>query len=341
MSSHRSTPPWPGPARITLALLAAVPAVLAYPWSSARERWLLGGAAVLLVVLLGWWRRLHFTTILGRRAALLRRDGGRRTRARTGADVQTTVLLRVLPSAGKPDALPVALIAGYLNRYGLRAESVQIVSRDAYSGPEAPNRDTWIGLTYSAARNLAALRARSERIPLQETAEVAVRRLADHLRELGWETTGVDAGAVPEIFDAAARETWHALAENDAGYVIGYRVHVDAVLSETLAAVWSQDAEEIWTVVQIAGTDDHRTVAAGCALRTADRPDGASPLPELTPQHGGHRSALRALHPHSGGRLDGHTEVSGDVIATLRWPLTLDGATAGALELSRRHATVG
>ena len=41
-------------------------------------------------------------------------------------------------------------------------------------------------MTLGVAENLAVLRARPPRIPLRDTAEVAGRRLADHLRETGW-----------------------------------------------------------------------------------------------------------------------------------------------------------
>ena len=81
--------------------------------------------------------------------------------------------------------LPLPLIAGYLDRYGIRADKVRITSRDNASGA----RETWIGLTISAVDNLVALQARSARIPLHETAQVAARRLADHLREIGWEAS--------------------------------------------------------------------------------------------------------------------------------------------------------
>ena len=60
---------------------------------------------------------------------------------------------------------------------------------------------TWIALTVSAADNLAALQARSARIPLQETTQVAVRRLADHLREIGWEAGMVGPDDVPGLLE--------------------------------------------------------------------------------------------------------------------------------------------
>ena len=71
----RSIPPC-GSGRITLALLAVVPAVLACPWRSSRDYWVLGVAVAVVIVLFGWWHGLHFTTILRRRLAMMGRRGG-------------------------------------------------------------------------------------------------------------------------------------------------------------------------------------------------------------------------------------------------------------------------
>jgi type VII secretion protein EccE len=331
--------PWPGPGRITLVLLAVVPAVMAHPWSSSRDRWLLGVAVAVLIVLLGWWRGLLFTTILRRGAAMLRHRRAVQT-GRRCPDVRTTALLRVLPSAADPGVLPLPLIAGYLNRYGLRADTIRVTSRDTCSETDEPQRDTWIGLTLSAAENLPVLQARSPQIPLQETAEVAARRLADHLREAGWEAAPAGPDDIPQLFTSSARETWHGVWEGTAGYVAAYRISVDHTLNDTLAQIWgygawAYGAQETWTAVEIAGTPDRRTVAAGCALRTDERPAGAGPLPGLIGQHGNHRPALWALHPLSGQHLDGHTELSADDIAALHWPTAPD-SSAGLR--SRSHA---
>ncbi len=165
MSPLRSIPPC-GTGRITLALLAVVPAVMAYPWRSPRDYWVLGIAATVVIVLLGWWHGLHFTTILRRRLAIVRRTGGFVPESDSAA--KTTALLRLGPPVDDSDVLPLPLIARYLDRYGIRADKIRITSRDNAS--DASRRETWIGLTVSAADNLAALQARSSRIPLHETA---------------------------------------------------------------------------------------------------------------------------------------------------------------------------
>jgi type VII secretion protein EccE len=315
--------PWPGSGRITLALLAVVPAVMAYPWHSTRDYWLLGIAAVVLIVLFGWWRGLRFTTILRRRLAIMRRRG--RVIPESDSATKTTALLRVGAPISDSDVLPLPLIARYLNRYGIRADTIRITSRDNVSGV----RETWIGLTVSAADNLAALQARSSRIPLHETAQVAVRRLADHLREIGWEASTAGPDGVPRLVAPRTHETWRGVQQDGADYVAAYRVSVDDALPGTLAAIRSHPARETWTALEIAGAGGsgaRHTVAVACAFRTDTQPGRAAPLPGLTPQRGNHQPALLALDLLSTQRLDGHTEMPADLLPRLDWPTPAAGA---------------
>lgn len=321
-STRRTSLVWPGTGRITLALMAVVPAMMAYPWQSTRERCLLGVAVAVVIVLFGWWRGLHLTTILRRRLAMMRRNRGVRGVRQSGtadSGTEVTVLLQITPPASGPDVLPLSLIARYLDRYGLKADAVRITSRDTASDGGTPRRETWIGLTLSAEENLAALQARSPRIPLHQTAEVAVRRLADHLREIGWVANAIAPDYVPRLLAASARETWRAGRQGRADYVAAYRVNADDTLPETLAAIRSLPARETWTALEFAGTGTGRTLAVACALRTAQRPARGAPLPGLTPQRGSHRPALQALHPASTKRLDAPTDLAEDLLARLHW----------------------
>ena len=140
----------PSSGRVTLALLAVVPAVMAYPWRSEPERWTLAAAAVVTVALFGYWRGLHLTTIIRRRCALSR-GGDRADRGDypmveyADADARCTVVLRVLD--GGEGAVPLDLISRYLDRYGMRCESVRVTSRDT-----PPGRTTWVGLTCQLPR---------------------------------------------------------------------------------------------------------------------------------------------------------------------------------------------
>lgn len=333
MSPHvptRLSTVWPGPGRITLVLLAVVPAAMAYPWQSTRQRCLLGVAVVVVIVLLSRWRGLYLTTITRRRLALTRRRGQRLV-PQPGTDesgTAVTTLLQITP-AGDADELPLALIARYTARYGLTAAAIRITSHDTVSESGSPRRDTWIGLTLSAVENLPALQARSPRIPLHETAEVALRRLADHLRENGWTATAVAHDDVFELLAPTATESWHGVCRGSADYIAAYQVDVNDALPDTLAAVWSYPAREVWTVLEIAPTATGHVLAVGCALRTDGQP-GAAPLTGLIPQRGNHLPALKALHPLSTKRLDGPSVPADDLLERLHW--------ASAEPSTARHA---
>jgi type VII secretion protein EccE len=277
-------------ARITLALLFIVPAAMSYPWESTYDRWVLGIAAGAVLILFAWWRGAFLTTIVARRFLVFRRN---RSRGRCAPASRTTVLLRVDPESAGLEP-PMDVIAGYLDRYGLRADAVRITSRDTDAG-----RTTWIGLTLDAKDNLAALQARSAAIPLQETAEVAIRRLRGQLQESGVSTTVVDAGDVPPL--PSGKETWRGL-RTESGYLAAYRVPVDDKLDQTLNALRTQGSNETWTALEMSGDPARPTIAAACAVLTAERPDGA-PASGLTALRGRHGLALTALHPLSVRRL--------------------------------------
>jgi type VII secretion protein EccE len=298
-----------------LALLAVVPAVMACPWRSSRDYWVLGIALAVVIVLFGWWRGLHFTTILRRRLAMMGRRGG--SVPQTDSATKATALLRVGPPVGGSDVLPLALITRYLDRYGIRADKIRITSRDNASDPS--RGETWIGLTVSAADNLAALQARSSRIPLHETARVAARRLADHLREIGWEASAVGPDEVPRLLTRDAQETWRGVQRGASDYVVAYQVRVADGLPETLAAIRSHPARETCTVLEIAGDGTRNTVAAACAFLTDALPSGEAPLAGLTPQRGNQRAALTALDLLSTQRLDGHTDEPASLLGRLTW----------------------
>lgn len=324
MSLLRSIPA-PGPGRVTLALLVVVPAAMAYPWRSERAYWLLGTAAVAVVLLFGWWDGLHVTAILRRRFAIMSRRN--LYVAKAAPATKATALLRVGPPVDDSEVLPLPLIARHLDCYGIRADAIRITSRS--SGARV--QETWIGLTVSAVDNLAALRARSSRIPLSETTGVAARRLADHLREIGWDATLVGPEDVPRLLPADARETWRGLQRGASDYVAVYRVCIDESLPETLAGIRSHPVRETYTALEIAGDHTGRTLAAACAFLTESPPGAAAPVPGLTPQRGNHGPALAALDLLSTQRLDGHTAEPAGLLTRLDWPTAVAGAHRAAI----------
>lgn len=293
--------------RLTLAALFVVPAAMAYPWQTTADRWLLGAAVAAVVILFAWWRGLFVTTMIGRRIAMLT---GRSESGSTPGEY-ATVALRI--ESGEPAELPLALVAGYLDRYGISFDKVRVLSRDVGS-----SRTTWIVLTLGAADNVAALTARSAHLPLAETAQLSARRMADHLRELGWEVS-VDENPAA-LFGDKPKETWRGLADGD-GHLAAYRVNIDDQLTETLDAARASGANEIWTAVEFTGSRTQPEVTAACALRTTERPKGRAPLPKLTPERGRHRAALSALAPASDRRLSAHpVRIDQQALTELRWP---------------------
>ena len=321
MSAPRLISPPTG--RITLVLLALVAAAIAFPWHTVRERWVVGVALVAVIVLLARWRGLPVTTILHRRLTIVRPNRGTRRADDSATDVRTTALLRVAPPLADADALPLPLIAGYAERYGLHADSIRVTSRDSTSEVGTRERETWIGVTLSAAANLAALQARSPQIPLQETAEVAARRLADHLRESGWTASLAVSDDVPTPYPRSARETWSGISLGSSDHIAAHGVKVDTALPNTLAAIWSYPVREVWTVLEVAGAGADQTLAVGCAFRTDAAPGAAGPVPGLISQAGIQRAALSALDPLSSRLLDGHVLLpEALLLERLRWAST-------------------
>ncbi|WP_199255129.1 type VII secretion protein EccE [Mycolicibacterium mengxianglii] len=281
--------------RIMLALLAVIPAAMAYPWQSTLDWWVFGIAVAVLIVVFAWWRGTFVTTLVARRAALLRRrDEPRHQVQHSDTDARTTAVLQVL--SGDDDQQLLSTLAGYLDRYGIRCDAVRVTHRDTPAG-----RSTWVGLTLSAAANLGALQARSANIPLRETAQVTLRRLADHLRELGWSVSTVDAN-IPDLLGPAPKERWRSVQDGEHGYLTCYAVPAGDSLAETLDEVRTASSSEVWTVVELSGMPTRPDVAAVCAIRTDELPD-AAPVPNLRPLRGQQRRTLATLHPESTARL--------------------------------------
>lgn len=295
--------------RLTLAALVVIPAAMAFPWQSTSQRWLLGVAVAIVVVLFAWWRGMFVTTIVARRLAMLTRR--RSPRGTSSSAEYATVTLRVTPR--ETSELPVALVAGYLDRYGISFDKVRITGRD-----RGAVRTTWVALTLGAADNVAALTARSPQLPLHATAQLAARRLADHLREIGWEVSLDDAPDVP--VEDGGRETWRGVTDGRS-HLAAYRIAVDEQLAETLSSVWSSGADETWTALEFTGSRTCPEVAAMCALRTGERPGSRAPVAGLTPQHGVQGCSLTALAPGSDLRLSAHpVPVPSGLPAGLSWP---------------------
>ena len=314
-------PPAPGTFRLALAATLVVAAVFALCRHDTAGRWIAAAAGTLALALLAWWRGLFVTDIVGKRLSMLSRRFSRRAPSdpaeivRAGTDALSTVVLELAPPASGGE-VPVELLAEYLDRYGVTCSSIRVTVADVGGS----GRSAWVSLTLSAADNLAALAGRSPRIPLRETAETARRRLADHLRELGWQVRAAERpdGPLPTPgAESAKQEGWRAVADGR-GHLAAYRVRADAALPDVLRTVWSAPAPERWVALELAGTARAPRLAVVCALRTGDRPASRAPLAGLEPCWGEQLPALRALRPNSSDRLGGErTPVDAELLGAL------------------------
>ncbi|WP_059015402.1 type VII secretion protein EccE [Mycobacterium sp. M26] len=263
--------------RLTVVIAAAITAGYAYPWQSGPDRWVLGVAAAVVAAALVRWRGRHLTTLLTERLRIALR--GKRISV-PNDPAATTVLLRI--EDGEP---PTDLLTGYLERYGLRCESIRITTRSTPG-----RRAVWIGLRFSAAQNLAALQARSPQIPLHQTARNTGRRLIEQLAEQGVTATLVDSADVPDLVADDARERWRSVTDS--------RGHLTAYGDSAIDPV--PHCSESWSVVEISGTPTHPRIRSALAIRTESTPVAIPGAVALT---GRQAAALAALHPLSGSRL--------------------------------------
>jgi type VII secretion protein EccE len=275
-------------ARIMLALLVVVPAALTYPWHSVPHKWILGVAVGVVVLLFAWWRGMFLTTMVARWFSVWRRNRG--GAPRVPAD-RVTVVLQVQGEDGFPyRTLP--LVAGYVDRYGIRCDSVRVTERHL-----GDTRSAWVSVTVAAPSNLAALQARSSDLPLADTAQNVARRLADQLRETGVPVAVVDPA--PELVLPGAHETWRAIRDSD-GFLTAYGLPADHRLPDVLADLAS--ADELWTVLEFSGRTTNSTIAAACAVRTVNVPAAAA-VAGLIREPGRQRPLLTAMAPGSAGDL--------------------------------------
>lgn len=285
-------PKSPGTLRITVAgTLAIVVGAALRRWDEEPDRWWILGGVFVLVAMLAWWRGLYLTTIVGRRLALFSRNRGWRRQRAQPLDVLITSALRIETEVA--EELPLAVIASYLDRYGIRCKSIRVTSR-------SPHQTTWVSVTVGAADNLTALKARSPQMPLYETGAVVRRRLADHLRELGWVVEPADPVERTEtpLPGEGIRERWRGV-HSEVGYTAAYRVVVAESLPDTFAPLRETRAQTTWTVVEFSTDRGRSGVSAVCALETADRPDGKPLAAGVTPEAGRHRPVLAAMDPFS------------------------------------------
>lgn len=292
--------------RIALASLAIVLAAMAYPWQSSTDWWIFGIAVAVVVVVFAWWRGQFLTHMVARRFAVFRRN---HSKPKAQNPNQVTVVVRVEDLAGL--GVPLPLVSGYVERFGVRSEKVRVTTHDRDGA-----RATWISLTLDATANLVALQARSPELPLRETAEIAARRIADQLREAGLDAVLVEDADAPLVGNT--REKWRGV-KDEAGFVSVYGIPVDDRLGERLEEVRSEPTET-WTAVEFSGSAARPAVAAVCAFRTPEVVRGV-PVSGLTAHRGVQKPLLTALDPKAVGQLGVPVrDVAPNRLARIDWP---------------------
>ena len=219
------------------------------------------------------------------------------------------MVLRVEPLR---TAVPLPLVAGYLDRYGIRFDKVRVTSRDV-----GGTRTTWVGLTLGAADNSRAIRAITANSVARHRSDRGAAAADRPPPRSGLERDTRRRADVPA--PPSAKETWRGLRD-ESGFVAAYRIAVKDNLSDTLAAVPALSSDT-WTALEITGSAARPTITVGCAVRTVERPGAGAPVAGLTPQRGRHRPALEALAPASDERLEGDpTALPDGLLGRLWWP---------------------
>ena len=268
-------------------------AAMAYPWESDTDWWILGiaiGVVGRIRLVARTVRDEHDRSAVG--------DLAPQPFQAEGADIERRhLVLHVDDPAGVGLSLP--LVAGYVERFGVRCEKVRVTNRD-----ERGARTTWVSMTLSATDNLAALRARSAELPLFDTAEIVGRRLADHLRE-----TGLSAGHRRRCPGTTCRRRPREVARGSSETTGSYR-HTRIPVDErprraSRRGVVAADGDLDRARIQRHLSTSHDQSAL-CAVRTAEAVRGA-PVAGLTAAPG--HSAAVAHRVGSGfGGPSGHPE---------------------------------
>ncbi|OOK65356.1 hypothetical protein BZL29_7839 [Mycobacterium kansasii] len=262
------------------------------------------------------------------------------------------------------DQLPWEFITAWLDRYGVRADTLTVCSvtrtppasglrsdsAPLLSGRNSQHRDTWLSYTLRAEDNVEALTARrttlgsptgvdSDDDALQSQphraalADTVARRLIAELRERGWLATLSEEAELPRFVPPSAtvrRETWTGTEYSD-GFRAVYAVDPSA-LPDVLETLTTLHTKATWVAVTIRSRGRQpTTVEAVVGTLTATRPPRQ--LPGLAGFHGLHRRiapVLSATGFDAGADVElPATEVVPSSLAALRWPTAAIGVPIG------------
>ncbi|WGI35960.1 hypothetical protein QDT91_28550 (plasmid) [Mycolicibacterium aubagnense] len=327
-----------------------VPAGHQRPWWLQLQWWHTVIVVVLVVLFVGSWHGLHLSTTVARWIPMAWRNRGLRRSGTSaaagsgpqeleaaqpdpeGARLRAQIVIHLRPqphavctAASREDEIPWDFITAWLNRYGVRADSVTVCSvtctppasglrGEAAAALEGQDqqRDTWVTYALSAASNVDALKARGTVLGAVATADdqpedarvqgptaladTVTRRLVAELRERGWVATVCDPAAVPRFVEPGAglrRECWTG-AEYSDGFRAVYAVDPQR-LKAVVSALPTLRAHTTWLSATIRSVGRQPTTIEACVgTLTTNRPP-LRPMDGLVPVHGAHRQAVEAL----------------------------------------------
>lgn len=369
---------------VTLLMLgwaALVPAGRTTQW----WHYLIGG--VLIVAFLGSWHGQHLSTTVHRWAPMAlynnrqRKRGTQNRRRRNESQdnaappaprsdtLEARIVIHLRPHphglttpSDTTDQLPWEFVTSWLNRYGVRADELNITSITRTPPPSGlrvdaaslltsrtpQHRETWLSYTLRADQNIGVLTAHrttmgtpagddgddgreGPKAPQRAAlADTTARRLLAELRERGWLATIDDTEAVPRFVPSTAtvrRETWTATEYND-GFRAIYAVESGA-LQTVLEALPTLGTKALWVSVTIASRGSQPTTVAACVgTLTGTKPD-RNPLPGLAGFHGLHRQVAAAMTATGMDYELPTTQVDPAELASLHWPTSAPGVPIG------------
>ncbi|WP_242657605.1 MULTISPECIES: hypothetical protein [Mycobacterium] len=386
--SSRFSPAWPSWRRLTtLASLLLLGWATLLPAGRPPQWWHYAAAALVIVAFVGSWHGQHVSTTVARwtpmawhnRRQRAQRSGHRRRSApeaprpsstrEAALQARIVIHLRTHPHTltapgDHSDQLPWEFITAWLDRYGVRADTLTVCSvtrtppasglrsdsAPLVGGRNSQHRDTWLSYTLRAEDNVGALTARRTTLgsptgansdddasPSQPhraaLADTVARRLIAELRERGWLASLSDEEELPRFVPPSAsvrRETWTGTEYSD-GFRAVYAVDPSA-LPDVLETLTNLHTKATWVAVTIRSRGRQpATAEAVVGTLTATRPPRQ--LPGLAGFHGLHRHigpALAATGIDAGADVElPATEVVPSTLAALRWPTAAIGVPIG------------
>jgi type VII secretion protein EccE len=385
------------PTRPSWRRLTALMSLLLLGWAAmvpagrAPQWWHYAVAAGLILAFAGSWHGQHVSTVVARWTPMAWRNSHRRSPStdspqskrnedkqaapskrpaatRAGAlQAQIVIHLRPQPHAlttpaDHSDQLPWEFVTAWLNRYGVRADTLTVCSltltpqasglrSDAaplLGGRNTQHHDTWLTYTLRAENNVGALTARRTAMGTPAglgsdndtpgprhavLADTTARRLIAELRERGWLATLTNTEQLPRFVPPTVtvyRETWTGTEYSD-GFRAVYAVQHGA-LPTVLETLPKLNTKATWVTVTVRSQGRQSPTIEAAVGTLTDAHPSRHPLPGLDGFHGLHQHIAPALSATGLDKTDVNlppTAVISSNLPALRWPTAATGVPIG------------